>query len=186
MQLESRPVLFFGLWMLTFLAMPIGGGIARLVAGPADSVASALLAGLLAGTVIGLAQWLMLRQWWSIAPWWIAGTAAGMAIGSALALVLAGVELTTAAVLLRGLIVGLVIAAVQWFIFREASPYAWLWALVVVASWPLAWFITMSVGVDLTQKWIVFGSTGAIVFTAIAGGALLLMHSMQAVPAAMP
>ena len=111
MQLESRPVLFFGLWMLTFLGMPIGGGIARLVVGPADTAIRALLAGLLAGAVIGFVQWLMLRQLWPVSPLWIAATAAGLGIGSALSVVVVGNGLSTGAVVLRGLITGVVIAA---------------------------------------------------------------------------
>ncbi len=179
MQLESRPVLFFGLWMLTFLGMPIGGGIARLVVGPADTAIRALLAGLLAGAVIGFVQWLMLRQLWPVSPLWIAATAAGLGIGSALSVVVVGNGLSTGAVVLRGLITGVVIAALQWLLLRDIAPNAWLWAFAVAAGWPLAWFVTKTVGVDLAQYWVVFGSSGAIVFSALTGTCLLVMRMSQ-------
>jgi hypothetical protein len=168
-------MLFYGLWLLIFLGMPIGGGLARLIVGPADSPLSALLAGLIAGAVIGLAQWLMLRQVRPIGPVWIAATAAGLGLGVALVQALVGNGMGAAEVALRGLICGIVIATLQWLVLREAFSIAWVWAVVVAISWPLAWTITLAVGVDMSQGWVVFGASGAIVFaiiTAVALGAM--------------
>ncbi|MGZ8603076.1 MAG: hypothetical protein ACXWXN_11235 [Actinomycetota bacterium] len=48
-------------WILAFLAFPPAGFLGRTVAGPIDDPTSALLAGAVAGAVIGAGQWLALR-----------------------------------------------------------------------------------------------------------------------------
>jgi hypothetical protein len=54
-------------WPLAILlGFPIGGLIADLIVGPVDSFGAALAGGLIAGAVIGVAQWLALRQF---IPW---------------------------------------------------------------------------------------------------------------------
>jgi hypothetical protein len=45
------------------VGFPIGGYIADLVVDGVDSVGAALAGGLIAGVVIGAAQWFALRQW---------------------------------------------------------------------------------------------------------------------------
>jgi hypothetical protein len=172
--------LFYGLWLLTFLGMPIGGGLARLIVGPADSPMRGLLAGAIAGAIIGLAQWLVLRQARPVSPIWIAATAAGLAIGFALSLALVGNGMSATDVALRGLIAGLAIAALQWLVLRGVLPNAWIWAVAVAIGWPLAWTITRAVGVDLSQNWAVFGASGAIVFAVITAIALAAMRILDA------
>jgi hypothetical protein len=179
MQFETRPIVFYGLWLLTFLGMPIGGGLARLIVGPADTVVRSLLAGALAGAVIGLAQWLMLRQVRPIGPVWIAATAAGLGLGFALAQALVGNSMGATEVALRGLICGAVIAALQWLASRDVVPNAWIWSVAVFIGWPLAWTITRAIGVDLSQNWVVFGASGAIVFAIITAVALGVMTRLS-------
>jgi hypothetical protein len=48
-----------------------------------------------------------------------------------------------------------------------------LWTLVVALAWPLAWTVTWAVGVDVGRGYAVFGSTGALVVTAITGATIL-------------
>src|ERR687897_2232428 len=69
-------------WPLAaLLGFPIGGYVANLIVGAVDSVAAAIAGGLVAGAVIGAAQWLALRQF---IPWlWIAATSLGMGAGLA-------------------------------------------------------------------------------------------------------
>src|SRR3954467_13099106 len=67
-------------WPLTaLLGFPIGGEIANVVVGPVDSVGPALAGGLIAGAVIGAAQWFALRR--LVPRVWIAATSVGMAVG---------------------------------------------------------------------------------------------------------
>src|SRR4051794_13895707 len=69
-------------WPLAALiGFPIGGELAHVAVGPVDSVGAALAGGLIAGAVIGAAQWLAIRR---RVPWmWIASTSIGMAVGLA-------------------------------------------------------------------------------------------------------
>src|SRR5687768_15651058 len=65
--------------LVIILGFPIGGYIANLTAGAVDSVGAALAGGLVAGAVVGAAQWLALRR---VVSWiWIAATSLGMATG---------------------------------------------------------------------------------------------------------
>lgn len=56
-------------WLPTFAGFPLGGAIAHLVAGPADTLAATLAGGALAGLVLGLAQGLALRPRVALLPW---------------------------------------------------------------------------------------------------------------------
>ena len=47
-------------WLASFLAFPLGGLLARVV-GPVDELWVAVVAGAIAGAVIGAGQWLVLR-----------------------------------------------------------------------------------------------------------------------------
>ena len=49
--------------MAVLLGFPIGGLIADLVVNGVDSVGAALAAGLIAGAIIGAAEWFALRTW---------------------------------------------------------------------------------------------------------------------------
>jgi hypothetical protein len=64
----------------------IGGFIADLIVDGVDSVGAALAGGLIAGAIIGAAEWFALRRWISW-PWILAtsaGVAAGLVAGAAL------------------------------------------------------------------------------------------------------
>ena len=55
-------------WPLAaLLGFPIGGYVANLTVGAVDSVGPALAGGLIAGAVVGAAQWLALRQFVAVA-----------------------------------------------------------------------------------------------------------------------
>jgi hypothetical protein len=68
------------LWPVAVLvSFPIGGYLADLVVDGVDSVGAALVGGLIAGLIIGAAEWFALRRWVS---WlWIVATSIGMAAG---------------------------------------------------------------------------------------------------------
>ena len=76
----ARPLVWA--WPLAILVgFPIGGLLANVIVGRVDSVGAALAGGLVAGAVIGTAQWLALRP---LVPWiWAAATSIGMAVGLA-------------------------------------------------------------------------------------------------------
>jgi len=63
-------------WGASFLAFPLGGLLARVV-GPVDEIWVAIVAGAIAGAVIGAGQWLVLRSS-GIDTRWIVATVAGL------------------------------------------------------------------------------------------------------------
>ena len=95
---------FWPAWGAAFLGFPIGGAAATLLVGPIESVGAALIAGAVAGGVIGAAQWLVLRRRIPLSALWVAVTAGGMAVGMALGQVLLGDNTTMQPLLLRGLV----------------------------------------------------------------------------------
>lgn len=171
----SLSLSFYGFWLLALLGFPIGGGLARLLVGPAENVVAAALAGLLTGAVIGLAQWLVLRQILSINLGWVAVTAISMGLGLALGVALLGIETTGTTLIARAVITGLFIGVAQWLLLREIVPMSAWWILILAIAWAVSWTITRAVGVDLTQNWSVFGASGALVFQLVTAVALRLL-----------
>lgn len=168
-------------WALAFLGFPLGGLLANLSLGPVSTPLRGLLAGLITGAVLGAVQWWVLRSHWPLSAWWIVATSVGLAVGLAAGIGLAGTETAGNALLLRALITGLSLGLAQWMVLQAVVPNAWLWAVVVALAWPLGWWITRSVGVDLSQHWSVFGSTGAWAFQLATGLVILfLTQSAQA------
>jgi hypothetical protein len=165
---------FFLWWMLTFLGFPLGGVLALLVVGSIEGAASGALAGALAGAVIGAAQWLVLRRYLSVGPGWVLATALGVAIGDGVGALLTGAGTRIGDLLVTGLATGVAVGLSQWALLRGRVRAANLWVPVAVA-WPIGWTVTWAVGVDVERGYAVFGSTGALVFAAITGLAMLLM-----------
>jgi hypothetical protein len=165
---------FFLWWMLTFLGFPLGGVLALLVVGSIEGAASGALAGALAGAVIGAAQWLVLRRYMSVGPAWVLATALGVATGDGVGALLTGAGTGIGDLLIIGAVTGVAVGLLQWALLRGRVRAAILWVPVAVA-WPIGWTVTWAVGVDVERGYAVFGSTGALVFAAITGLAMLLI-----------
>ena len=167
---------FFLWWMLAFLGFPLGGLLALVLVGSMEGVVSGALGGALAGAVIGAAQWLVLRRYLRVGPEWVIATALGVAIGDALGALLTGAGTGIGALLITGLATGVAVGLLQWGLsLRGRLPLASLWPPVVAIAWPLGWTVTWAAGVDVERGYYVFGSTGALVFAAITGLAMLFM-----------
>lgn len=162
-------------WIAAALGFPFGGVLALSLAGPMDDVVSAALAGLLAGAVVGTAQWLVLRHYLGIDVVWIVATASGLALGNSVGAVLTGPGTGIEDLLVLGVAAGIAVGAAQWTLLRERLRYAGLWVPVLAVAWPLGWTTTWSIGVDVSLGYAVFGAVGALVFAAVTGVVLLLM-----------
>ncbi len=158
--------------MLAFVSIPLAGVAGIAVAGPLTTPLDGVLGGVAAGAVIGLAQWLMLRQRLSLSPWWIAATAAGMGAGLALSIALLGTAMEGVALPLRGLVTGTAIGIAQFLVLRARTDRAAVWAPVVALGWALGWIIMRAAGIDLAPSWYVFGAWGALTFQVLTGLAL--------------
>lgn len=156
-------------WILLGLSFPISGLIVFTALGPITTPGLALAGGTLAGIVIGAAQGYALRV--PVAGWTVA-TAIGLGAGSLLAALVAPLLgpgiLTT---IVTALIAGLVTTAVQ-LIARPPLPRP-LWLVVHTAGWVIAWVVSLIIAISTTQGFIIFGSSGALVFTV---GLFLVVH----------
>jgi hypothetical protein len=150
----------FKRWLPTFLAFPIGGYLAVHTVGSVDGPLTAFAGGLVAGAIIGAAQWFALR---TVSRRWIGYTAAAMAAGGALAAAL------DTNVVVGGLVTGAAIGAAQAGLLERGRL---LWAAVTAGAWGLGWLITSNVIVDLERGYTVFGASGALVATLLTGLAL--------------
>jgi hypothetical protein len=153
-------------WTLGFVAFPLAG-IAGGLVGPLDDLGAGLLGGALTGLVLGVGQSLAARG--ALSPLrWIPATVLGTAVGLAAGAALVGYRTSLGALALMGLVTGVVLGAAQAWALR--SP---LWAVAVAVLWPLGWTVTTLVGVDVEARYTLFGSTGAVVVSALSGLVLL-------------
>jgi hypothetical protein len=153
-------------WMLTFLGFPPAGLLAIETVGGIDGPASAAAAGVIAGTIIGAGQWLVLRA--AGVSWhWVPATAAGLAAGSALASVVTDSGTSLAALMASGLIAGAAVGAAQATLLAGGSRAVLGWTAANSAAWSLGWLVTTGIGVDVERGYVVFGAAGAILATLI-------------------
>jgi hypothetical protein len=155
-------------WMPTFLGFPAGGLAAKLLVGPVDSPTAAVLGGALTGAVLGAVQWLGLRRY-GMTPWpWIVATAAGLAVGLGAGAAAVGYATDLGSLAIQGAFSGAAIGVAQAVVLRRhLGRIAWAWPPLLAALWALGWTITSSAGIDVEAQYTVFGSSGALVVTAL-------------------
>lgn len=164
----SRPRIWA--WPLaSLLGFPIGGFIANVVVGPIDSVAAALAGGLLAGAVVGTAQWFALKQ---VVPWlWIAATSIGMAAGLTLGAALVGYGIGRGDLMLMGAVTGLGVGGLQALVLarQRLSGAAW-WTAVNPPAWALAWLVSSYVITgNVKERFTNFGASGTLLYALLTG-----------------
>jgi len=153
------------LWPLSIVVgFPIAGYIADLVVDGVHSVGAAILAGLIAGTVFGAAEWFVLRRWVSLL--WIPATAAGTAVGLTAGAALVDYGISRGDVALMGAITGVGVGVMQAIVLaRHEIPGALWWAVVNPPGWALGWFVSSYViARNIGERFPIFGASGAVVF----------------------
>jgi len=155
-------------WAPTFAAFPVGGLAAHLLVGPVTTVGAAAVGGLVTGAAIGVAQWWALRPTGLSAARWVLASALGVAAALALVMAVAGEAATAGALLVQGAACGFGLGAAQaGVLFGRLGTRALLWPVLLACAWALGWAVTAAVGVRIEDGWTVFGSTGALVVTAL-------------------
>jgi hypothetical protein len=153
------------LWPVAILvSFPIGGYIADVVVDGVDSVGAAIGAGLIAGVIIGAAEWFALRRWVS---WlWIPATTAGMAVGLAAGAALVDYGIDRGDVALMGAVTGVGVGVLQALVLpRHRIPGAFWWAPANPPGWALGWLVTSYViSRNIDERFAIFGASGALVF----------------------
>ena len=166
----------FWAWPLAILlGFPIGGLIADLAVGPVDSLGAALAGGLIAGAVIGAAQWIALR---SLVPWlWIAATSVGMAVGLAVGAGVVDFGISRSDLMLMGAVTGAGVGALQALVLaRQRFSGVALWAAANPPAWALAWLVSSYVlSGNVKEQFTNFGASGALLFALLTGPLLGLL-----------
>jgi hypothetical protein len=172
------------LWMVGFLAFPIGGALTLAIVGRVDDAGSALVGGLLAGAVIGAGQWLVARRQLGDPFAWIGATAFAMGIGLYIGAQVVGYGTSLGDLALMGAITGVPLGAAQALLLRGRVANAWIWAAAMPVLWALGWTVTTVSGIGVDSQFAVFGAFGAITFMALSG--ILLDRLRAATPATQP
>jgi hypothetical protein len=153
------------LWPVAILvSFPIGGLIADLVINGVDSVGTAVAGGLIAGAIIGAAEWFVLRRWVS---WlWIPATSVGMAVGLAAGAALVDYGIDRGDVVVIGAVTGLGVGVLQALVLaRHQIHDAWWWAVANPPAWALGWLVTSYViSTNVKEQFTNFGASGTIVY----------------------
>jgi hypothetical protein len=153
------------LWPIALLiGFPVGGYVADLVVDGVDSVGDAILAGLIAGAIIGTAQWFVVRRWVS---WlWIPATAAGMAVGLAAGAALVDYGVDHGDLALMGAVTGVGVGVLQALVLASHQiPGAWWWAVANPPGWALGWIVSSYViARNIEDRWPNFGASGVLVY----------------------
>jgi hypothetical protein len=169
------------LWPLSILiGLPIAGYIADLAVDGVDSVGAAIIAGLIAGAIIGAAEWFALRRWVS---WlWIPATTVGMAVGLVAGAGLVDYGIDRVDLALMGAVTGLGVGIMQTLVLaRQRIRGAVWWMVANPPGWALGWFVTSYViARNIAERFPVFGASGAIVFGLLTW--LLLAALLRAAP----
>jgi hypothetical protein len=154
-------------WMPTFLGFPAGGFVAEIV-GRVDSPGHAVAGGAITGAILGFAQCLGMRRTGPPPIAWIIATAFGFAVGLGLGAAAVGYRTDTGALATQGVICGAVIGIAQAVVlYRKLGPIAVAWPAVVSGLWALGWTITATAGIDVDKQYTSFGTSGALVVTAV-------------------
>jgi hypothetical protein len=171
---RSRPRVWA--WPLAaLLGFPIGGYAANIIVGAVDSVGAAIAGGLIAGAVVGTAQWLALRQF---IPWiWIAATSIGMSIGLAIGAALVDFGVDRGELMLMGAVTGLVVGGLQALVLaRHGFAGAAWWAAANPPTWALAWLISSYViSANIDERFTNFGASGTLLYALVTGLLLVWM-----------
>lgn len=168
-QPSATPVRTVARWMPTFLGFPAGGLATSLLVGRIDGVVPALVGGALSGTILGLVQTFGWRRREARRLTWSLATASGFAAGLAVGAAAAGYGTGLGALAAQGAVTGLAVGAAQAAVLRRevGRAVAAAWPLLLAGLWALGWIITSIVGVDVERQYSVFGSSGALVVTAV-------------------
>jgi len=137
---------------------------------------------ILAGILIGFAQWIVLRQFLMTGPDWVFAGGTGWAAGYALGLLLVqNLPSTLFGGIATYLLFGAIVAMVQWQVLRVEIPSALTWIVVNALGWAAGWSASQ-VALDLffndpviepVVSTSVIAGTSGLVAGAITGVALI-------------
>ncbi|HZD56784.1 MAG TPA: hypothetical protein VE136_08685 [Anaerolineales bacterium] len=178
----------FGMWLEWTLATAIGMLLGYLpsitLVDLVDVRLGRVVIPVLAGLVVGLSQWIVLRRYLTECSDWILAGGAGWAAGYALGLFLIN-SLTGTLVggFLGYVLFGVIIALFQWPVLRREIPNALTWVLASVIGWSAGLYLSQvslniifsGPSIDPAASTSVIAGTSGLVAGAITGLALVLI-----------
>lgn len=163
-------------WLGTFVGFPLAGVAARAVSGNIDALGAAAIGGLIGGVVLGTVQAVI----GGIEPGarlrWIAATATGLAVGLTVGASAVGYHTDTASLVAMGAICGAAVGVAQALSIPMRRIDRVLWAVATPVLWASGWLITSQVIADADRQHAVFGASGALAVSALAGVLYALRH----------
>jgi hypothetical protein len=153
----------------TFIGFPIAGVTARAVAGDIDTASAAVIGGLAGGIVLGITQAGIGGIDADDRLRWVGATGAGLAAGLTAGAIAVGYRTDTASLVVMGAITGAAVGLGQAASVPMRRVDRIMWAVATPALWAGGWLITSQVIVDADRQHAVFGSSGALAVSAVAG-----------------
>lgn len=147
-KVNRNPVaLWLGWTLATALGIILGYLPMALVIGTIDMGVALVLVPIIAGVILGLAQWLVLRSYVVGSQDWVLNNAVGWVVGFALGLFIVQALAQTSLSALVGFIAfGIIVALFQWPVLRREIPHLFTWIVANVIGWTLGAFISQLAG----------------------------------------
>jgi hypothetical protein len=166
--------------LVSFLGFPIGGYASYLLIGPVDSLIPSLVGGLLTGAVLGAVQAWALGRSRPSATRWVIATALGLMVGLGVGSAVVGYQTTLTALVVQGAVTGLAVGAAQAVVLAPRlgrTALAWPAALTII--WAVGWAVMYAFGIQVEEQFTVFGSSGAVVVTALTAALPLILTTTK-------
>jgi len=142
---------------------------ARLVAGDIDALGAAAVGGVAGGAVLGAVQVGIGGIPAGERIRWIGATAVGLGVGLSAGAAAVGYDTDTASLVTMGAVSGAAVGLAQALAIPMAAVDRVLWAVATPVLWAGGWWITAQVIVDAERRHAVFGSSGALAVSGLAG-----------------
>ncbi len=146
-------------------------------------ISTVLVDGLVIGTAVGFAQWVVLRRRHARVVWWVPLSIIGFGIGKAISEAVTPSTPSLGTDLLAGAIIGAVVGLAQWLVLRRVVPSAWWWILATTVAWMAAWALIepleRSEGSAIAVAYIV-GAIAAGVAGIVTGATLIWLSRLRA------
>ena len=169
MKKHNSAAIRWGRWLGTFVGFPLAGVAARLAVGNIDGVTAGLAGGAVGGAVLGAVQAMV----GGIEPGdrvrWTAATAAGLAVGLSVGAATVGYRTDAASLVAMGAITGAAVGLAQSVALAMRAVDRLAWIVATPLLWAGGWLVTSQVIVDVARQHAVFGSSGALAVSALAG-----------------
>ncbi|MEO8695271.1 MAG: hypothetical protein ABI658_17230 [Acidimicrobiales bacterium] len=169
MKSETFEIKRWARWLGTFVGFPLAGVAARIVAGNINGVGAAAIGGLAGGATLGAIQVAIGAMAAEDRVRWIAATGVGFAAGLATGASTVGYRTDTASLVVMGALSGAGVGLAQALSVPMRVVDRILWAVGTPALWAGGWLITSQVITDADRQHAVFGSSGALAVSAVAG-----------------